>query len=175
MANKKIYDYTLKATPVATDEVELQETADGTSLKTTFGAIIAALVAGVYQPIATARSLAVADLSDAATPSVLTVAETTDKIISNYKATGADHVFTMPAAHTLGKVTFIIGDEFQVDIEPNTGDLFYLNGVAMAVDEHIVNISDTLGEEITGYVANINGTLRWMFYSNDAAWVEATP
>jgi len=121
------------------------------------------------------RSLAVADLSDTATPSVLTVAETTDTCISNYKATGADHVFTMPAAHSAGSVIFQIGDEFQVDIEPNTSDLFYLNGTAMAADEHIQNTADTLADRIVGYCVNINGTLRWMFYSSDTNWVEETP
>lgn len=120
-------------------------------------------------------SMAVADLSDATTPSVLVAAETIDTCISNYKLTGADHVFTMPAAHSAGSVIFQIGDEFQVDIEPNTGDLFYLNGTAMAVNEHIQNTADTLAERIVGYCVNINGTLRWMFYSSDAAWVEETP
>ena len=121
------------------------------------------------------QSYAVASLGDATTPSVLTIAETTNKCISNYKGTGADHVFTMPAAHAGGNVIFPIGDEFQVDIEPNGSDLFYLNGTAMAADEHIQNTADTLGERIVGYCVNINGTLRWMFYSSDAAWVEATP
>ncbi len=121
------------------------------------------------------QSIAVADLSDTATPSVLTVDESTNKCISNYKSSGADHVFTMSAAHSLGNVIFPIGDEFQVDIEPDTDDLFYLNGTAMAANEHIQNTADTLGERIVGYCANINGTLRWMFYSSDAAWVEAAP
>ena len=120
-------------------------------------------------------ALAVADLGDAATPSVLTTAETTGKLISNYKSSGADHVFTMPAAHTKGNVIFIIGDEFQIDIEPVAGDLFYLNGTAMAADEHIVNIADTLGQQIVGMCANINGTLRWMFKSDSADFAEATP
>ena len=120
-------------------------------------------------------ALAVADLSDTATPSVLTTAETTNKLISNYKSSGADHVFTMCAAHTKGNIIFIIGDEFQVDIEPDGSDLFYLNGTAMAADEHIVNSADTLGQTIVGMCANINGTLRWMFNSSDADWVEATP
>ena len=121
------------------------------------------------------QSLAVADLNDSSTPSVLTTAETTNTIISNYKSTGADHVFTMPAAHAAGNVIFVIGDEFQVDIEPNTGDLFYLNGTAMAANEHIQNTADTLGETITGVCANINGTLRWMFYSSFDNFVEETP
>jgi len=120
-------------------------------------------------------ALAVADLNDSATPSVLTTAETRNKLISNYKSSGADHIFTMPAAHTKGNVIFIIGDEFQVDIEPDTGDLFYLNGTAMAANEHIQNTADTLGQTITGICANINGTLRWMFYSSDIDWVEETP
>jgi hypothetical protein len=120
-------------------------------------------------------SIAVAGLGDTTTPSVLTTEETTNKCISNYKASGADHVFTMPAAHAGGNIIFSIGDEFQVDIEPNTSDLFYLNGTAMAADEHIQNTADTLGERIVGYCVNINGTLRWMFYSSDTAWVEETP
>lgn len=120
-------------------------------------------------------ALAVADLTDSATPSVLTTAETRNKLISNYQSSGADHVFTMPAAHTKGNVIFIIGDEFQVDIEPDTDDLFYLNGTAMAANEHIQNTADTLGQTLTGMCANINGTLRWMFYSSDIDWVEETP
>ena len=120
-------------------------------------------------------ALAVADLSDTATPSVLTVAETTNKTISNYKSSGADHVFTMPAAHINGSVIFVIGDEFQVDIEPYSGANFFLNGVAMAADEHIQNTADTLGDEIVGYIANINGTLTWMFKSSSANFVEETP
>lgn len=121
------------------------------------------------------RSLAVADLADPSTPSVLTTAETTNTIISNYKATGADHVFTMCAPHINGNVMFIIGDEFQVDIEPASGDNFYLNGAAMAADEHIVNSSDVLGRYIVGFCANINGTLKWMFESKYYEWQEATP
>ena len=116
-----------------------------------------------------------ADLGDTATPSVLTTAETTNKLISNYKATGADHVFTMPAAHAGGNVIFVIGDEFQIDIEPDTDDLFYLNGTAMAANEHIQNTADTLGQSIVGYCANINGTMRWMFESSDSDFVEETP
>jgi len=121
------------------------------------------------------QSMVVADLADTATPSVLTAAETTNKVISNYKSSGADHVFTMPAPHAAGNVIFPIGDEFQVDIEPYSGDLFYLNGTAMSADEHIVNAADTLGQRIVGYCVNINGTLRWMFYSSDADFVQATP
>jgi len=121
------------------------------------------------------HSYAVADLTDTATPSVLTTAETTNTVVSNYKSSGADHVFTMCAAHAAGNVMFVIGDEFQVDIEPDSGDLFYLNGTAMAADEHIQNTADTLGETITGVCANINGTMRWMFYSAFSNFVEETP
>ena len=121
------------------------------------------------------ESIAVSDLDDSTTPSVLTTNETTNKCISNYKSSGADHVFTMCAAHSNGNVIFSIGDEFQVDIEPDTDDLFYLNGTAMAANEHIQNTADTLGERIVGYCVNINGTYRWMFYSSDTNWVEETP
>jgi hypothetical protein len=119
-------------------------------------------------------SYQVSDLSDTVTPSVLTTAETTNSVISNYKSSGADHVFTMPACHAAGNVIFPIGDEFQVDVEPNTSDLFYLNGTAMAANEHIQNTADTLGDRMVGYCVNINGTLRWMFYG-DSNWVEETP
>ena len=105
------------------------------------------------------KSLAITDLTDAVSPSVLTTAETTNTLISNYKSSGADHVFTMPAAHINGNVMFIIGDEFQVDIQPLTGTNFFLNGTAMASNENIQNTADTLGETIVGYCANINGTL----------------
>ena len=121
------------------------------------------------------KSIAVAGLSDTTTPSVLTTAETIGNIFSNYKSSGADHVFTMPVPHVSGNGIFVIGDEFQVDIEPSTGEIFYLNGTAMAANEHIQNTADTLGERIAFYAVNINGTLRWMFYSSDAAWVEETP
>jgi hypothetical protein len=121
------------------------------------------------------RELAVADLSDTTTPSVLTTAETTNKLISNYKASGADHVFTFPAAHEAGNLICIIGDEFQVDYEPPSGDNFILNGTAMANDEHIQNTADTLYEEITFYVANINGTLQWCAKTSYANFVEETP
>jgi len=121
------------------------------------------------------QSLISDNLSDTATPHVLTAAETTNKVISNYDSSGEDRVFTMPAPHAAGNVIFPIGDEFQVDIEPDTDDLFYLNGTAMAANEHIQNTADTLGERIVGYCVNINGTLRWMFYSGDAAFVEETP
>jgi hypothetical protein len=121
------------------------------------------------------KSMAVADLEDPATPSVLTLTETTNTCLSNYKATGANHVFTMCAPHAAGNVIFLIGDEYQVDIEPSSGDFFYLNGSAMAVDEHIQNTATTLGQRIVGYCANINGSYKWMFYSSDAAWVEEVP
>lgn len=148
---------------LADDAVDSDEIADG-------AVDLAHLSAG-----AKFQSYAVASLSDTSTPSVLTTAETTNKCISNYKATGADHVFTMPAAHAAGNIIFSIGDEFQIDIEPNTSDLFYLNGTAMAADEHIQNTADTLGQRIVGYCVNINGTLRWMFYSSDSDFVEETP
>ncbi len=118
-------------------------------------------------------SYAVAGLSDTTTPSVLTVTETTNTCVSNYKASGADHVFTMPAAHAAGNIIFMVGDEFQVDVEPDTDDLFYLNGTAMAANEHIENDDDTLGERLVCYTANINGTLRWMCYSGDTNFAEA--
>jgi hypothetical protein len=121
------------------------------------------------------QALAVAALNDSTTPSVLTTAETTNKCISNYKASGADHVFTFPAAHAAGNVIFPIGDEFQVDLEPPSGTAFYLNGTAMANDEHIQNTADTLGDRIVCYCSNINGTLTWMCYSSDSNWVEASP
>ena len=120
-------------------------------------------------------SLVVAGLDDTTTPSVLTTIETTNKCISNYKSSGADHVFTMPAAHVAGNIIFTIADEFQVDIEPDSGDNFVLNGLAMANDEHIQNTADTLYKRIVGYCVNINGTLKWLFYSSDIEWVEATP
>jgi len=118
------------------------------------------------------RSLAVADLTDSSTPSVLTTAETTNTVISNYNSAGsADHVFTMPAAHAAGNIMFVIGDEFQIDIDPNSGDLFYLNGTIMTADKNIQNTADTLGESITGVCVSINGTLRWMFYSSFSNFV----
>jgi hypothetical protein len=52
MADKKIFDYSLKVTPVGSDELELQETTDGVSKKLTLAGVIAALVNGVYQPLA---------------------------------------------------------------------------------------------------------------------------
>lgn len=121
------------------------------------------------------QSLVVADLGDTSSPHVLTTAETTNKVISNYASSGADRIFTLPAAHAAGNVIFPIGDEYQVDIEPDSGTNFYLNGTAMANDEHIQNTADTLGERIVGYCVNINGTLTWMFYSSDSNWVEETP
>ncbi len=121
------------------------------------------------------RSIAIADLGDTSTPSVLTTAETTGTVISNYQTSGADHVFTLPAAHANANVIFAIGDEFQVDIDPPSGTAIYLNGVALATDENIINDNDTLGERIVGYCVNLNGTLRWMFFSSDANWTEATP
>ena len=121
------------------------------------------------------ESYAVADLSDTTTPSVLTDNETQNKLISNYKASGADHVFTMPAATSRGNVTFVVGDEFQVDIEPDTGENFYLNGTAMAANEHIQNTADTLGDTIVGVCVNVNGSYVWMFKSDNSNWVEETP
>jgi hypothetical protein len=120
-------------------------------------------------------SIAVADLSDSTTPSVLTTAETTNTLISNYKATGADHVFTFPAAHAAANGILVIWDEFQVDYEPPSGTHFYLNGTAMANDEHIQNTADTLGQQIVYFVANINGTLTYMFESKYDDFVEETP
>ena len=80
----------------------------------------------------------------------------------------------MPAAHVKGNVIFTIGDEYQVDIEPDTDDFFYLNGEVMVANEHIQNTSDTLGDRIVGYCVNVNGTLRWFFYG-DNNWVQETP
>ena len=121
------------------------------------------------------QSLTIDDLGDTATPSILTTTETINITLSTYQTSGADHVFTMPAALAAGNIIFVIGDEFQMDIEPDGSDLFYLNGTAMAVDEHIQNTADTLGETITGVCCNINGTLRWMIYSSFSNFVEETP
>lgn len=121
------------------------------------------------------ESISIANLDDTTTPSVLTVNESTGKVISNYKSSGSDHVFTLPAAHSHGNVIFQIGDEFQVDVEPYGGTALYLDGTAMATDEHIENDSDTLGERLVCYTANMNGSLAWMCYSSDSNWAEATP
>jgi len=121
------------------------------------------------------RAIAIADLGDAATPSVMTSPEASNTILSNYQSSGADHVFTLPAPFTSGAIMVTVGDEFQIDLEPSAGEIFYLNGTAMAADEHIQNTADTLGDTITGACVNINGTLRWMWNSSNANWVEATP
>ena len=121
------------------------------------------------------ESLAVADLNDSTTPSVLTTVETIGKVISNYKSSEADHVFTLPAAHDQGNVIFMVGSEYQVDVEPPSGVALYLNGTVMASDEHIQNTADTLAERLVCYTANIEGTATWMCYSSDSNWVEATP
>ena len=125
-------------------------------------------------PDAKFQSLLSDNLTDTDTPHILTAAETTNKVISNYDSSGEDREFVMPAPHAAGNIIFTIGDEFQVDITPDTGDLFYLNGTAMAINEKIQNTADTLGDRIVGYCVNINGTLRWMFYGDDN-WVEETP
>jgi hypothetical protein len=120
-------------------------------------------------------ALEVSELDDSATPSVLTVAETTNTSISNYKSSGADHVFQMPAAHVNGNVIFVIGDAYQITITPYSGENFYLNGAAMAADESIINSADTVGQYILGYVANIGGSLIWMFESKYSDFVEESP
>ena len=132
--------------------------------------------AGVWELIYSFNLLSIisSDLTDTTSPHVLLPIETVNTIISNYNASGADRVFTMPAAHTKANIIFLIGDEYQVDIEPDSGDNFYLNGTAMAVDEHIQNTDDTLGDRIVGYCVNVNGTLKWFFYG-DTNWVEASP
>lgn len=124
---------------------------------------------------AQAQALVVSDLDDSTTPSVLTAAETTGRTISNYKSTGADHVFTLPTAHIYGQVIFVIGDEFQVDVEPPSGTALYLNGDEMASDEHIENDADTLAQQMVCFTASLNGTLRWMCESKYDDFAEATP
>jgi hypothetical protein len=121
------------------------------------------------------RALAVADLEDPSTPSSLTTEETTNTVISNYKASGADHVFQMSPAHINGNVMFIIGDEYQVTITPESGTHFYLNGDAMANDESIINATGTLAQYIVGWCANIGGSLHWIFESKYFGWQEETP
>lgn len=116
-------------------------------------------------------ALEIADLTDSTSPSLLTVAETSGKIISNYQVNAADHEFVMPTAHENGRVRFVIGQEQQIDITPASGANFYLNGTALATDESIQNTADVLGEEMEGYVANIDGTLTWMFNSASANFV----
>ena len=133
------------------------------------------IVANTAKDATKLASLAVAALNDTTTPSVLTVAETTNTIISNYKATGADHVFTFPAAHAAGNCIGVIGDGFQVDYEPPSGDNFIFNGVAMDNDEHIQNTADTKYEDIVFYVMNDEGTLQWCAKSSYENFVEATP
>jgi len=120
------------------------------------------------------RSLAMADLVDTTSPHVLTVSETTDTIISNYAASGADRIFTV-TAHPGFATIFAIGDEYQVDVEPASGERFRFNGALMGIDEHIQNTADTLGERMVCYNVVENGTNRIWCFSSNSNWVQETP
>ncbi len=148
---------------IANDAVTTAKIADGT--------IGFADLGSTAKPLA----LAVADLGDTTTPHDLTTAETTNKTISNYATAGASRVFQMPLAHVGGSVIFIIGQANNVDIKPASGSHFYFQGVQMATDEAIVNTSGVLSHTVTGFCANINGTLRWVFRSASTNWQESNP
>lgn len=164
---------------LATDVQAAIEAADQNAGEVPFtpaGNISSTTVQAAIEEVATdalPTALTIADLSDSATPSVLTIVETTNKTISNYQETAADHEFIMPAAHINGSIIFVVGAAFQVDITPDSGANFYLNGAALAADESIQNTSDVLGEELVGYIANIEGTLTWMFKSGSSNFVGA--
>ena len=160
-------------TPANTPELK---TVDGTTIEIVSDVIRVkdgGISFGKLAPDAKFRSLAVADLNDTSSPHVLTTAETTNTVISNYAASGADRVFSLPPAHAAGNIIFQIGDEFEVDVDPPSGTAFYLNGTAASSDENLVNAADTLGDRMVCYCVNINGTLRWMCYSD--SFVEASP
>jgi hypothetical protein len=79
------------------------------------------------------------------------------------------------AGPSAGPVKFVVGDEFQVDLEPSSGEALYLNGTVMATDEHIQNTADALGDMIEGICVVVNGSYVWMFNTANANWVEASP
>ena len=120
------------------------------------------------------KAITVADLSDPTTPSVLTTAETTNKALSNSGAT-TPHIVSMPAAHTLGNIPFHIGAAQTLEIAPLSGTKFWLNGVALAIDQSIINITGTIGGfPLVGQCITLGGVLSWAFFSSNSDWTEVT-
>jgi len=118
------------------------------------------------------RVLDGAELGDTATPHVMTAAEVSGNIITNNGAS-ADAVFTFPALSTIEGSTgiFNVEEAYQVDLEPNGSEQFYLNGAQMGTGEHIQNTADTIGDMISWICTET----ACFFKSGNPNWVEATP
>lgn len=114
-----------------------------------------------------------ADLSDQAGERVLLREEMRNVVFSTHGA-AADVVLEFEAFEG-GTALVVVGEAFQCDLAPASGESFYLNGVAMAADEHIQNAADTLGDTISGVCVNLGGSLVWMWTTSNANWVEETP
>ena len=112
-------------------------------------------------------------LSDASTAHLLTIAEVSGTIISNYDSSPEAKEFDFPAAAEGYNVTFPLGLAQNVTYDPNGSEIIYLNGAALAAGNSVTNTSPTIGESITFYTFQITaGAWAWMARTADADYAD---
>jgi hypothetical protein len=106
-------------------------------------------------------------LSDSTSPHNLIENETIEAILSNYGAS-ADAVldFEDIAIQSGRDFCVVIEAAYQVTIEPDTGENWYLNGTQCGADDAIFNDDDTIGET----VCCISTANNMFCVSQDANW-----
>jgi hypothetical protein len=106
-------------------------------------------------------------LSDSTSPHNLIESETIEAILTNYGAS-ADAVLDFEDIPIQDGRDFcvIVEAAYQITIEPDTGENWYLNGTQCGADDAIFNDDDTVGETVCCVSTNNN-----MFcVSQDANW-----
>jgi hypothetical protein len=106
-------------------------------------------------------------LSDSTSPHNLTENETIDAILTNYGAS-ADAVLDFEDIPIQDGRDFcvIVEAAYQITIEPDTGENWYLNGTQCGADDAIFNDDDTVGET----VCCISTANNMFCVSQDANW-----
>lgn len=113
--------------------------------------------------------------SDTTTPHQLIAPETYGTVITNYAAT-EDRVYTLPANPCGAGFVMGVGAAFQMDLEPASGEALWLNGTQMTADEHIINASDTEGQDMSCVAWEAaDGVCELHCKSSFAGWAQETP
>ena len=110
------------------------------------------------------------DLNDTSSPHTLLESELKNKVLSNGNTSGACEL-DFPARGEGWNFTYVIEAAYNVTLDPNGTEQWYLNGTQMAAGEAIVNESPTVGESIYCY-----STERAVYCeSKYTDWEEDTP
>lgn len=116
-----------------------------------------------------------ASLSDTSSPHSLTTSELKGTILTNYSAT-ASTTFTAPTAAAGWNFTVQTMAAYNIVIDPDGAEQWYLNGAQLAAGENIQNTNPTVGESIVCFSAQSGSSTYSVFCeSKYADWAEETP